>query len=246
MNTKQFVRKNLKIYWLIIVLYSTVIFTMVACLPISQPPSSETAVITETAVLAKRLQAAVIASPTSTATVISPSPTMNTTPPPLPTATGSILEETVSVTHAALNTPSATLTLSPTATAVPQVQPIYSAVNLRRGPRFDYPIIGFIYAGEVVEVIAIHDGEDGWFNVVLGDGTLGWVGATVVEPVNDFNLSQIPTPATLPATSTATPTNTPTATNTPTPKPPKPQPHPTKVGPPATSVPPTATENPYP
>ena len=186
---------------------------------------------------------------TRTTTAVSPSPTVLNTPTPKPsvvqttptrnpsmTPAGSALEPTLVVYT---TTPVA----SPTLTPVPKVKITYHAVNIRRGPRVDYPIIGFLYEGDVVEIISIHGGQDGWYYIQSPDGIMGWVGVSVVEPANLFNIALIPTAATIPATSTATPTNTPTptVTFTPPPKPPQPKPSSTPI-----ALPPTATINPYP
>ena len=181
-----------------------------------------------------------------TNTAVPPSPTkvpQMTATPSTPTA-----EPTLTPTRKILDTPTIVYTNTPapsaTYTPMPQIKITYHAVNLRRGPRLDYPIIGFLYEGDVVEVISIYGGPNGWYNVRLNDGLTGWVGIPVVEPATTFDMAIIPTAATIPSTSTATPTNTPTPTATFTPRPRRPQPKPTKPN--ATSIPPTATWNPYP
>ncbi|MCA9917472.1 MAG: protein kinase [Anaerolineales bacterium] len=126
-------------------------------------------------------------------------------------------------------TPTATFT--PTSTPIPQATIFVSSASLRQGPDIVYPILRYLYEGTVVGVIG-QDSRGDWYNVVLNDGSRGWVAATACRWANGSSGDNIPVAATIPPrptnTPTPTPTNTPTPTLTPTPRP-------------VTSVPPTRT-----
>lgn len=128
------------------------------------------------------------------------------------TATATMLSSTATVEPSATATASATLVM-----VTPAIQTAFNAVNLRSGPRTDYPVIGFLMGGESAEVLAVYGEGNGWYNVRLDNGSLGWVGANVVQPLVAFEEELIPTVATIPPTSTPTATATPIPTNTPLP-----------------------------
>jgi uncharacterized protein YgiM (DUF1202 family) len=173
-----------------------------------------------------------------------PLPIVSTQTPSPPSITPSAPSATLTHTP---QSPLGTMTIqpspTPTVTSIPQVQVALNAVYLRSGPSIDYPIIRLLLNGEVVEVIAVFGGANGWFNVRLQEGITGWVSTTIVQPVNAFSITIIPTVATVPATTTPTPTYTATAVDTPMPIPPRP----TKTPIPSTSTPTEIpTVNPYP
>lgn len=149
----------------------------------------------------------------------------------------------------ALTTP--TLTPSPTSTAtptfttsptpIPQVEIFVSSASLRQGPGTVYPILRYLYEGEILGVLAKDNSEGEWYNVVLDDGTRGWVTAIACRWLDENSINSITIAATIPPrptnTPTPTPTNTPTPTATFTPVPPGGgNPQPTKQ--PTSTVPP--------
>ncbi|MEJ5200486.1 MAG: SH3 domain-containing protein, partial [Anaerolineae bacterium] len=107
--------------------------------------------------------------PAATATGVSASPTpvMTATPIP-PTAT------------------SAPPTPTPTATATPQpAKPRVVAdneANLRGGPGTNNPVIGQLRPGVPAAFIG-YNTDSTWINVLLPDGTQGWVSAELVEVI---------------------------------------------------------------
>ena len=116
-------------------------------------------------------------------------------------------------------TPTPTETATPTntasATPIPQIVIFVSSASLRQGPGTVYPILRYLYQGDVVAVLAKDSSEGEWYNVILDDGSRGWVAAIASQLTNQDSINIIPIAATIPPRPTNTPT--PTATNTPTP-----------------------------
>lgn len=149
-----------------------------------------------------------------------PSPTPGTInvviPPAEPTATPT----EPAATHTPEPSPTATATAESTQTsaATPSREPalvrvMFNLVNLRRGPGVGYALQGSVAGGEMLEVLAWNDDEENpWYLVLTGDGRIGWIAATVVQPASDSALAAVPVAATLPPTPlpvfTATPTPT--------------------------------------
>lgn len=138
-------------------------------------------------------------------------------------------------------TETATATFTPSPTPIPQVVVFVSSVSLRQGPGTIYPIIQFLFEGDVVGVIGQFSPEGEWYNVVLDDGRTGWLSSIGTRFLDGSLGNNIPIAGTVPppptSTPTPTPTNTPTPTFTPTPNPgggnPQPPPiEPTKTVPP--------------
>ncbi len=142
-------------------------------------------------------------------------------------------------------TPSPNPTVTPTNTAtptpVPQIEIFLSSGSLRQGPSTSYPILRFLFQGDVVAVLAKDSLEGEWFNIILDDGTRGWIAASVSRLLDNNSIDNIPVAATIPPrptnTPTATPTNTATPTSTATPNPggggnPQPTTQPTNTPPP--------------
>lgn len=121
-------------------------------------------------------------------------------------------------------TPTPTQTTTATATAsptpIPQVEVAVSSASLRQGPGTVYPILRYLYQGDVVAVLAKDTPVGDWYNVLLDDGSRGWLAAIAVRPLDATSMNSVGIAATLPArptnTPTPTPTNTPTPTSTPT------------------------------
>jgi len=80
-------------------------------------------------------------------------------------------------------------------TQVPQVRVLLNAVNIRAGPGTNYEVIGLAEKDSLLTVLAT-DNQRGWYLVRLDDGRLGWVGNTVVEPIN--SLQEVKIAATIP------------------------------------------------
>lgn len=115
-------------------------------------------------------------------------------------------------------TPTATATATATSspTPIPQVAISVSSASLRQGPGTVYPILRYLYEGDVVAVLAKDTAAEDWYNVLLDDGTRGWLASVAVSPVGEASINNVGIAATLPARPTNTPTPTPTNTPTPT------------------------------
>jgi serine/threonine protein kinase len=153
---------------------------------------------------------------------------------------------TPTFTPSPTETPSPTFTASPT--PIPQVMISVSSASLRQGPDTVYPIMRYLYEGDILGVIAKDDLEGDWYNVVLDDGSRGWVAAIACRFLDENSINVVAVAATIPPrptnTATPTPSNTPTPTSTSTP---------TSVpdgggggNPQPTSLPPTSTVPPIP
>jgi hypothetical protein len=124
-------------------------------------------------------------------------------------------------------TPTPTSTATPTFTVsptpIPQVEISVSSASLRQGPATVFPIMRYLYQGDILGVVAKDNSEGQWYNVVLDDGSRGWVAAIACRFLDENSINVIIVAATIPPrptnTPTATPTNTPTPTATFTPEP---------------------------
>ncbi|WP_420644121.1 protein kinase domain-containing protein [Candidatus Leptofilum sp.] len=150
----------------------------------------------------------------------------------------------ITATFTPTPTETATPTFTPSPTPIPQLVIFVSSASLRQGPGTVYPILRFLYEGEVVGVIGQDSPEAEWYNVVLDDGSSGWLYALASRFIEGSTGDNVPIAGTIPPrptnTPTPTPSNTPTPTFTPTPNPgggSNPQP---------TSPPPTFTPPPPP
>jgi serine/threonine protein kinase/uncharacterized protein YraI len=145
-----------------------------------------------------------------------PASTDTNTPTLTPTAT-----DTPTETPTATDTPY----LSPTP-ATPQAIAVRN-ITARLGPGSQYPVVASLETNDQLDILGIS--EDGaWYQVLLPDGTTGWLAASgaLVRVAGDlehveiaFAPTETPTDTATPtptATHTPTPTNTPTATATPT------------------------------
>jgi hypothetical protein len=107
----------------------------------------------------------------------------------------------------------------PTATIVPSETPagiggtVRATVNVRTGPGANYPVIGQLRAGQVVQFVGANT-DFSWF-VIDFRAQQGWVSATFFRNVFG-NVRDLPIVAPPP---TPIPTNTPPATFTPSPQP---------------------------
>ncbi|NWG18048.1 MAG: SH3 domain-containing protein, partial [Chloroflexi bacterium] len=191
-------------------------------------------------------------------------PTATDTPTPSPTDTPT---DTPTATDTPTRTPTRTPSLTPTPTithtptpATPAARMLRGSIAARLGPGAIYPAVLSLDAGDLLDIRGIS--EDGaWYQVLLPDGTLGWIVASAslvsiagnpdvipVAPAPTNTPTDTPTPTPTPTntptdtpTPTPTPTNTPTDTPTPTPTPtqtptdtptPRPRPSPTRTLPP--------------
>jgi len=152
-------------------------------------------------------QAVTTSEPTNTPTV-----RLTDTPVPSPTST-STATRMPTPTSTDIPTPSPTSTPSPTATSVSWPDAVVSvpALNLRAGPGTVYDIVGGLYSGDEVDVLA-RNGAGNWIEVMTADGTRAWVAAAYVT----LNTS----PAAIPEAGTVPPTPTPPPVTTPMPLPP--------------------------
>jgi serine/threonine protein kinase len=149
------------------------------------------------------------------ATLNAPTSTPTDTPTHTPSPT---------LTDTPSHTPTATQTHTPTP-ATPHVEALRE-ISARLGPGSQYPVKTNLAASEILDITGIS--EDGaWYQVILPDGSAGWVAASASLVNTAGNVAVVPvvsaptdTPtatATLTTTPTTTPTNTPTATPTDTP-----------------------------
>lgn len=177
--------------------------------PTPTPGAAEIARVTETAVPATEepTLTAVPATPTAPA-----APTQTDTPPQTPTPSPepsltptSLPSTTVSPTRTPSVTPTATATATATAvpTATPTAAPIpmqitAEAAFLRAGPGVNYKIIGFPLQGTPVTAVA-RNSDATWYNVVLADGTSGWIYTDVIRPADVAAGPALPVAATIPA-----------------------------------------------
>lgn len=98
----------------------------------------------------------------------------------------------------------------PTATTVtkPMAQ-ASNAMNVRGGPGTAYPVVGAINTGDQVEIIGKNPQAD-WWQVLLANGTQGWVYGPLVQTLGDTTAvalaANIPEPPPTPAPVAAAPT----------------------------------------
>lgn len=136
------------------------------------------------------------AMPTQEATVTaSPTATAIPTETAVPTATAT---PTATAAPTATNSP----TPSPTATPAPTSVPVPMSVAaqqafLRAGPDINYRILGFPTRGTAVSVIA-RNNDATWYNVILEDGTSGWLHKAVLVGDDDAAFDGITIAATIP------------------------------------------------
>jgi hypothetical protein len=150
------------------------------------------------------------AEPTTTAAVAAP--VASDTAFPQPTAT----PPSPSPSPSATATAEPTATIPPPTPAPPLVRVVFNLVNLRRGPGVDYPTMGSVAGGEVLEVVARNDDEaDLWYLVLTEDQRVGWIAEEVVQPTSTEALIVVPVAATIPPTPILAPTATVTVTPTP-------------------------------
>lgn len=142
--------------------------------------------------------------PTATETAVLA--TATTTPPPSPTATA---------TATSTVTPSPTQTATPSPTLQPRARVVFSSISVRNGPGTHYDTIAFMEEGETAVIIGRSDNQEIWYNILLDNGTRGWIASSVSETDNNTDPLTIPVAATIPPS--PTPTATPTATPTPIP-----------------------------
>jgi hypothetical protein len=159
-------------------------------------------------------------------------------------------------------TPSQTSTVTLTATDTPSptpATPIAEAMRdlaARSGPDSTYPIVATLEADMQLDITGISvDGA--WFQVLLPDGSLGWLAtsSTVVSATGNLSALPIVPPPTNTSSPTdeATETNTPRPTRTPTPRPTRtptdtntPTPRPTRTPSNTPTRTPTNTDTPTP
>lgn len=143
--------------------------------------------------------------------------------------------------------PTATHTLTPTETlpATPILR-IGRSMSVRLGPGADFPQVLSLEAGDQLDVIGIS--QDGaWYQLLLPDGTLGWIVASgsLVSVIGDASVIKVVEAPTLTPTHTHTPTPTHTPSLTPSPTPTV-TPSPTPTVTPTVTPSPTPTDTPFP
>ena len=86
---------------------------------------------------------------------------------------------------------SPTVSLASLPITVNNVQPyatviVYPQINVRSGPSVDFPVIGSLSHGEIIDVIGA-DAFYVWLEVVLPDGTTGWIPAEYTYLRGNYN-----------------------------------------------------------
>ncbi len=64
------------------------------------------------------------------------------------------------------------------------------SLNIRIGPSVSNGVSGIIYKGEIFKVVS--KSSNGWYKVILNDGTTGWVSGKYVNLTNEVDNSNIP------------------------------------------------------
>ncbi len=146
------------------------------------------------------------------------------------TANAAATQNAPTMTSTATIPPTATSTFTATYTPTPAtpVASVRREISARSGPGSRYPIVMTLQTNDTLDIIGISD-DGSWYQVVLPDGSKGWIAASgslvsIAGDVNVVPIAQAPTdiPTATPtdtATVTATPTATATATSTETPVP---------------------------
>jgi len=143
-------------------------------------------------------------------------PTVTETATPTPTLTPT---DTATATATATDTPTATATDAPTHTptttpthtpATPFVEAVREMV-VRGGPGSQYPEVALLPADWRLNLTGISD-DGAWYQVVLPDGTLGWVASAAALARTGGNVAALPVAPAPTDTPTWTPTITPTHT----------------------------------
>lgn len=145
-------------------------------------------------------------------------PTPTFTPLP-PTATPTPLPPTDTPTA----TPEPTMVPTDTPVPAPRVAADAQGLNVRSGPGTAYPVIDEMAAGASAEIIG-RNADGSWWQVVLANGTQGWVKASLVSasgPLDGVEIAQAPA---LPPTSTPRPAPTQAPPAAPAAPPPAPKP----------------------
>lgn len=201
-------------------------------------PASETALTTSTDTVEPTIAAsATPAVASATAAIVAQAatdtvqPTATDQPSVTPSATASLTDKptetsapsttpTATATDQPTSTPSATNTDLPTQTPTPAtpVAQMRRQLAVRQGPGSQYPTVTTLETGDTVDILGISD-DGAWFQVLLADGTLGWLPTTSPLITTAGNIFDLPLaePPTVTPTATYTPSNTPTATYTATP-----------------------------
>ncbi len=86
--------------------------------------------------------------------------------------------------------PIPTLTPAPTLALLPGVaaRVTSSDLNVRQGPGINYPVVGSLRQGDMVEIVG-RSADNAWWAITFRSGT-AWVYATLVQPEGD--VSQVP------------------------------------------------------
>ena len=115
-------------------------------------------------------------------------------------------------TSSAVNTP--TKTNTPTASFTPTPEPVavvnVGSINFREGPGIVYGQLGYLYEGEVLEVLK-RTSDNEWLVVRTADGVTGWIAVSGVSL--NFPVSSLPIETNIPPT----PSPMPPPTKTPSP-----------------------------
>ncbi len=135
--------------------------------------------------------------PTSTPTDTA---TPTDTPTPLPTATD---------TPTSTPTPTATATNTLTPTPATPIAVAVRNMTVRGGPGSQYPPVGTLETSEKLNIIGISD-DGGWYQVILPDGSRGWLVSSEALVETFGNIAAVP----IVEAPTTTPTDTPTITPT--------------------------------
>ncbi len=112
----------------------------------------------------------------------------------VPTSEPTPVPEIINIAHTIsndTNTPSALLVETVTACSIRPSGDIN--VNIRSGPDIQFSLLSTLPVRQTVSAIAVSDNR--WFQIENNDGTIGWVGGSVVDEIGDCEgLPQVQTP----------------------------------------------------
>lgn len=188
--------------------YQIVIVFLIAATLLGCSPSEERQASGSTPVSANLSDTETAAAPIleNTATTVPTSaPTHTPSPSPAPTETP-IPTETATNKPSPTITPTDTPTATPTPPSQPELQITSSSANVRNGPGTDFETLATLAEGETVAVLATNN-DGSWYNVLLEDGSTGWLAASVASPLSEEALALVPVAATIPAPPPASPTS---------------------------------------
>lgn len=78
-----------------------------------------------------------------------------------------------------------TATEEPATDAACTITTTHDVVNVRSGGSTNHPVVGSITSADVVPATGFNAANQGWYEITLPDGTVGWISSTVVTATGD-------------------------------------------------------------